>query len=84
MKQPESSVARKSKQIAHQLENSSPILAVDEYEASKMIGRAVQSLRNDRHLGRGIPYLKLGRSVRYLLADIHAHLQSNRIDPGAR
>jgi hypothetical protein len=56
---------------------------VDEKEAARLTCRAVQSLRNDRHLCRGIPYCKLGRSVRYLLSDIHDYLSKNRIDPEA-
>lgn len=55
--------------------------AINEKEAARLTCRAVQSLRNDRHLGRGIPYCKLGRSVRYLLSDIHDYLAKNRIDP---
>jgi hypothetical protein len=64
--------------------NIQPLQAVSEREASKLTGKAVQSLRNDRHLRRGLPYCKLGRSVRYLLNDIHEYLLKNRIDPEAK
>ena len=62
---------------------TSHLQAVDERETARITGRAVQSLRNDRHMGRGIPYCKLGRSVRYLLTDIQNYLSQNRIDPEA-
>jgi hypothetical protein len=62
---------------------SAHIQAVDEREAARLTGRAIQSLRNDRHMGRGIPYCKLGRSVRYLLTDIQDYLINNRVDPEA-
>ena len=54
---------------------------VDEYAAAKALARGVQTLRNDRYLGRGCPYLKLGRSVRYLMDDIWKYLEEHRIDP---
>ena len=52
---------------------------VDEHEAAKRVDRAVQSLRNDRHNRRGLPYVKLGRSVRYALVDIDSYIQAHRI-----
>ena len=56
-------------------------LAVNEKTASAMIGLSIQTLRNDRSMRRGLPYLKVGRSVRYLVADVEAYLMANRIDP---
>lgn len=38
---------------------------ITEKELSSLTGRALQTLRNDRFKGRGFPYIKLGRSVRY-------------------
>ena len=38
---------------------------IDEKKVSIMTGRALQTLRNDRFKGRGFPYIKLGKSVRY-------------------
>lgn len=52
-----------------------------EKEASQFLGRAVQTLRNDRHMRKGCPYIKIGRSVRYLLLDIDEYLAKHRIDP---
>lgn len=56
---------------------------INEKEVSEIIGRALPTLRNDRHLGRGIPYSKVGRSVRYLLSDVINFMESRRVDPEA-
>ena len=62
--------------------NSNEVLqAVDEHKAAKMLAKSVQSLRNERFLKKGCPYLKLGRSVRYLISDLNNYLTQNRIDP---
>ena len=62
----------------NQVEN---LQVVDEKEAARIMRRAVQTLRNDRHLRRGVPYCKVGRSIRYLVEDINAYLLKRRIDP---
>lgn len=54
---------------------------VDEKQAATMMCRSVQTLRNERHKRIGCPYLKIGRSVRYMLSDIHDFLAERRIDP---
>jgi hypothetical protein len=36
-----------------------------EQQVSVITGRAISTLRNDRYYKRGIPYIKIGRSVRY-------------------
>lgn len=54
---------------------------LDEHEAAKVQKKSVQTLRNERHLRRGCPYLKLGRSVRYRLDDLLDYLDRHRIDP---
>jgi hypothetical protein len=51
-----------------------------EQEVSELTGRGLQTLRNDRYLGRGFPYHKLGRSIRYRLADILASMESCRVE----
>lgn len=56
---------------------------VNENQAAKIIGRAVQTLRNDRHLRQGPPYIKLGRSVRYKVGDLLDYIESHRVDPEA-
>jgi len=50
-----------------------------EGEVSSITRRALQTLRNDRHRRRGIPYVKVGRSVRYKLDDVIDFMESRKI-----
>jgi len=52
-----------------------------ENQVSKIVGRALQTLRNDRSAGKGIPYVKFGRSVRYSLDDVVQFMESRKILP---
>lgn len=53
---------------------------LNEKEAAALTGRSVSTLRNERHLRRGIPYLKISeRSVRYKLDDVVSYMESQRI-----
>jgi len=52
---------------------------IDEKQVSEMTGRALQTLRNDRHRGRGFPYVKLFRSIRYDVEDIISFMESRKI-----
>ncbi len=58
-----------------------PLRVVNEKVAAEMLDKNVQSLRNDRHLQKGVSYIKMGRSVRYLISDLEEYLLSNRIVP---
>jgi hypothetical protein len=51
-----------------------------EIEVSHMTCRALSTLRNDRFNRRGIPYHKIGRSVRYKMADVIRFMESGRIE----
>ena len=50
-----------------------------EKQVSEITGRAIQTLRNERHLRRGIPYVKVGRSIRYSLEDVVEFMESRKI-----
>lgn len=50
-----------------------------EKEVSKITRRAVQTLRNDRMLGQNIPYVKIGRSVRYSYSEVINFMQSRKV-----
>ena len=52
-----------------------------EQSVSEITKIKLPTLRNHRHLGKGIPYIKVGRSVRYDLVDIESYMQRHRIDP---
>jgi hypothetical protein len=52
----------------------------NEFETAAVTGKAVSTLRNERHLRRGLPYLKIGkRSIRYKTADVLAYMEARRI-----
>jgi len=62
--------------MKQELEN----LYLTEKEVSAVTKRALSSLRNDRFLRRGIPYLKVSkRSIRYLSADVKKFMESRRV-----
>ncbi len=53
---------------------------LNEFEVAALTGRAVSTLRNDRHLRRGIPYLKVSkRSIRYRLPDVLNFMEARPI-----
>jgi hypothetical protein len=52
---------------------------IDEREVARITNRALPTLRNDRHKGRGIPYVKIGRSVRYDLQDVISFMENRKI-----
>lgn len=54
-------------------------LYLNETQVSEITGRAVQTLRNDRHNGRGFPYIKCGNQVKYSLSDIVSFMESRKI-----
>jgi hypothetical protein len=43
---------------------------LNEKQVAQMTNRALSTLRNERHLNRGIKYCKIGRSIRYELEDV--------------
>ena len=55
--------------------------SINEKNAARLLGIAVQTLRNWRHQRRGPAYVKMGRSVRYQLKDIQDYLDKRKIDP---
>jgi len=58
-----------------QLSVRTPLLT--EKQAGEFLTRSLSSLRRDRRNGRGPTYIRLGRSVRYRLADLEAYLEAN-------
>ncbi len=53
---------------------------LNEVEAAQLTGRAVSTLRNERFLRRGLPYLRVGgRSIRYKLEDVLSFMEGRRI-----
>ena len=53
---------------------------LNEKEVANVTGRAVSTLRNERFLRKGLPYLKIGgRSIRYKSEDVIAYMEGRRI-----
>lgn len=52
---------------------------VNEKVVADITGYSVQTLRNDRHIGKGIPYTKRGRSVRYRLDEVCRYMEDGKI-----
>jgi predicted DNA-binding transcriptional regulator AlpA len=48
-------------------------------DVAEIIGMSEAWLEQCRFQGRGIPYIKLGRSVRYFEDDIQAWLEMNKV-----
>jgi hypothetical protein len=51
---------------------------LDERAVSRLTGRSVPSLRRDRLLGTGFPYIKLHSLVRYDPRDIREYIERNK------
>jgi hypothetical protein len=50
-----------------------------EVQVAEITGRALSTLRNERARGIGIPYIKIGRSVRYDLTDVIHFMDAHKI-----
>ena len=55
--------------------------ALTDREAAKLMGLSVATLRAWRLRRRGPRYLRFGRAVRYLVADIDRFIEASGIDP---
>jgi hypothetical protein len=54
-----------------------------ERDYARLTKRSVASVRRDRLLRQGCPYVKLGALVRYRPADVRAHIESHLRRPNA-
>ena len=52
-----------------------------EKEVAQMTGLALSTLRNTRFQCRGLPYIKIGRAVRYDLRDVVRFMEAHKIAP---
>jgi len=57
-------------------------LYLTEREVAEITARSVYTLRAERFKGKGIPYVKIGRSVRYLFDDVLAFMEAHKVIPG--
>ena len=52
-----------------------------ENEVADYLKISVYKLRKDREYNRGVPYVKIGRSVRYPVEIIEQFLEENKVIP---
>lgn len=52
-------------------------------DVASLIGSTEAALAQDRYQGKGIPFTRIGRRVRYLRADVLVYLAVNRVDGAA-
>jgi predicted DNA-binding transcriptional regulator AlpA len=57
--------------------------ALTEREVSDLLGLSVATLRAWRHRGQGPRFLRLGRAVRYLPADLEDFVRASTVDASA-
>ncbi len=57
-----------------------PTRALTEREVSNLLGLSVATLRAWRHRGQGPRFLRLGRAVRYLPADLENFVRASAVD----
>jgi predicted DNA-binding transcriptional regulator AlpA len=48
---------------------------INEKEAALILGCSIHKMQKDRRVGSPIPFIKVGRSVRYKRRDIEAYLE---------
>lgn len=48
-------------------------------QVAELIGQAVQSLKNDRCNGVGLPYVKLKKTVRYDYQDVIEYMEKRKV-----
>ncbi|MFA5877542.1 MAG: helix-turn-helix domain-containing protein [Candidatus Paceibacterota bacterium] len=53
-----------------------------EKEVAELTGLALSTLRNYRMESKGFPYVKIGRAVRYSLAEVTDWMDQHKITPG--
>ncbi|MBE6442107.1 MAG: helix-turn-helix domain-containing protein [Desulfovibrio desulfuricans] len=54
---------------------------LSETEVSEITGISLSTLRKHRLSNIGIPYYKIGRSVRYKIADVLCFMETKRVAP---
>jgi predicted DNA-binding transcriptional regulator AlpA len=52
---------------------------LNEKEVAQLTGRALSTLRNERHLRKGFNFVKIGRSVKYSKAEVIAFMEARKV-----
>lgn len=59
--------------------DSDPMLT--EKQTASMVNLSTSTLQKNRHFGKGLPYVKFGRAIRYQLSAIRAFIAEHQIQP---
>lgn len=51
---------------------------INERQAAHMLGCSIFKMQRDRRIGSPIPYIKLGRAIRYNIDDIEAYIKAHQ------
>lgn len=62
------------------MENSSPNALVSEQAAAKLLGCSVHTLRSWRTKRTMLPWVRVGRLVRYAVTDIENFINSGKVE----
>lgn len=55
---------------------------LDETQVAELTGIALSTLRNRRFENKGIPYYRIGRSIRYKKEDVLDFIEKCRVETG--
>jgi len=66
--------------VFEELEKNEKI-AFSEADLEKMGLGAAKTFKGLRHQGKGLPFIRIGRRIRYMKADVLNCLESGRFDP---
>ncbi len=53
---------------------------LNEKQVAELTSLSLAKLRNDRLYNRGIPYIKLNKSVRYSLEDVLGYMDGHKVE----
>jgi hypothetical protein len=59
-----------------------PLELLTEQKTAARTGLSVHTLAKHRKLGKGIPFVRLGRTIRYRTADVEQYLIEHLVEPG--
>ena len=57
---------------------------LNEYEVACVTGLSVFTLRNWRSQSTGMPYVKVGSSIRYSIDDVRKFMNKHKISPATK
>lgn len=57
-------------------------LYMTEKDVARVLNISVHTLQKHRQKGIGIPFIKMGRLVRYRTTEFEAYIQQHRVDGG--